>query len=467
MKISFYMMGSYAKILRRCVDFLPGVEAVAISPNWQSYKEAELEPRLSSVDYIYSGFNDLFDRIDVSEFCQRFSSINLSEVLLVDKSHFKKMPGDYQLRYICAVGQRLVDIFENTKPDYLFLPIIETIDSMMAYRLAQYFGIRPIVYAHGRFSNLSFFSESHFELLPPYLESLPEREGDRHWAKSFLDDYRSRPGPFQYRPVFEGGEVYADVGEKNGMFFRLLRNIWLKNGFEKHNQMIQLWISFQVRFQRFFVPVRNFLFHLTEKFSIKPKPTPGEGYDFFPLHFSPESSINVPAAFYIDQTRVVDRILLEREGNSPLVVKEHPAMFGFRPKGFYRSLINRPMVHFVHRKTPSFELIRKAATVYSVTGTACLEAFFLGIKWVQFGNNFLNDWVLRRRTCSLDSSPQAFIQDVRKVSRDFVLYSPGVSTNSDQILFAKSNVKKLCEHLLFHIEQMERMKAHAATGSEG
>jgi hypothetical protein len=450
------MMGSYAKILRRCVNFLPGIEVSAVCPNWPSYKEAILEPRLSDIDYLYEEFNDLFDRIDVQAFCKRFSSINLYEVLLVDKTHFKKMSGDYQLRYICAVGQRLVDIFEKTKPDYVFLPIIETIESMMIYRLAQALEIRPIIYSHARFSKLSFFSESHCELLPPYLEMVDANSDVKFISKKFLEEYQANPGPFNYRPVYGGGDVYSDIQEKSSGIFRLARNIWLKNGIEKHNHMIQYWISFQVRFQKIFTPLRNLGFHAIEYFLIKPRPVPEGEYDFFPLHFSPESSINVPASFYIDQTRVVDRILLDRQGNNPLVVKEHPAMFGFRPRIFYRSLINRPMVHFVHRKNASFELIRKASTVYSVTGTACLEAFFLGVRWIQFGANFLSDWIERRKVLAGDISPELFIQDVRKVSGDFVLYSPGISFSADQILFEKTNVQKLCEHIIFHIEYTER-----------
>lgn len=456
MKVAFFMMGSYAKILRRCVDFLPGVKASAICPNWQSHKEAELEPRLSDIDYLYDGFNDLFDRIDVAAFRERFSSINLYEVLLVDKAHFKKMSGDYQLRYICSVGQRLFDILDKTKPDYVFLPIIETIESMMIYRLAQFLGIKPIIYCHGRFSKISFFSESHCELLPPYFEMVDANSDVKLMSRRFLEEYQANPGPFNYRPVFGGGEVYSDIQEKSSGILRLVRNIRLKNGIEKHNHMIQFWISFQVRFQKIFTPLRNLGFHAIEYFLIKPKPVPEGDYDFFPLHFSPESSINVPASFYIDQTRVVDRILLDRQGNNPLVVKEHPAMFGFRPKNFYRSLINRPMVHFVHRKTASYELIRKASTVYSVTGTACLEAFFLGVRWIQFGANFLSDWIERRKILAGDISPELFIQDVRKVSADFVLYSPGISYSADQILFEKSNVQKLCEHIIFHIEHTER-----------
>jgi hypothetical protein len=221
---------------------------------------------------------------------------------------------------------------------------------------------------------------------------------------------------------------------------------------EKHNQLINLWISFQVRFQAIFIPARNALFSLTEKFYIRPQPAPESNYDFFPLHFSPESSINVPAPYFIDQLRIVDKILLEREGNRTLVLKEHWAMRGFRPKGFYRALKTRPFVSFVLRATPSVQLIKNAHTVYSVTGTACLEAFLLGVNWVQFGNNFLSDWIRSRSGSPELTSPLAFIRDVLSVSRDFILYSPGRSSRYDRILFAKNNIARLCDHLKFHIE---------------
>lgn len=460
MKLAFYMTGSYAKVLRRCLDFLEDFEVTALCPNWQSQAEARKEQRFSDIDYLYKGFNELFETIDVASFCEKYASINLYEVLLVDKAHFKKKSGEYQLRYICTVGKRLADIFERTKPEYIFLPIIETNDAMMAYRMAEYFGVTPIVYCHARFTNLSFFSGSHLELLPSYTELADKPEDDELWGREFLAKYNATPAPFDYRPPLPDGEIYDDIGEDIGALGRLLRSIRLKFGVEQHNQMISLWISFQVHFQRFFTPTRNLIFHMVERFYIRPKPAPEHGYDFFPLHFSPESSINVPAPFYIDQSRVVDKILLERMGrNIPLVLKEHPAMYGFRPRGFYKALKNRPIVAFVHRKTPSFELIRKAETVYSVTGTACLEAFFLGVKWVQFGNNFLSAWVCRRKELGKSITPLDFIRDVRSVSRDFVLYSPGVSLSSDKILFARENIEKLCEHLKLHIKLSQKQHA--------
>lgn len=128
-------------------------------------------------------------------------------------------------------------------------------------------------------------------------------------------------------------------------------------------------------------------------------------------------------------------------------------MFGYRPFSFFRDLKKRPFVTIVPRTTSSIQLIKNARTVYSVTGTACLEAFLLGVPWVQYGTNFLLDWVKRREARGEPATPLAFIEDVYKVSGDFLLYSPNRSAYYDGFLFSKKNVEKLSRHIEFHIEQ--------------
>lgn len=455
------MAGSYSKILRRCTDYLPNAEVSAICPNWQSYVESKLELRYTNIHYLYNEFNEAFDDINVSKLCLRFPKINFYEILLVDKTHFKKKSGEYQLRYICTIAKKLIEIYDETKPDFLFFPNIETIDSMMAYKLAQALGIEPIIYAHTRFTNLSFYSSSHFEILPPYYRKIKDDIDDQMWSKKFIDEFSLNPKQFKISPIYDGGEVYENIRDNKSTLYRFFRNVWLKLILEKHNQNIKFSISFQIRFQKIFTPLRNITFRLTEFFVIKPKRIPKGPYDYFPLHFSPESSINVPAPFYIDQVRVVDKIMLERNCSIPLIIKEHPAMYGFRPKGFYASLLNRPMVHFVHRNTKSYELIKNAKTVYSVTGTACFEAFFLNVNWVQFGKNFLSDWMTSQKNLGLECTPDKFINDVRKVSGDFILYSPGISDYSDKVLFAKENIKNLTEHMIFHINHLDKLSLDA------
>lgn len=456
LKLAFYMTGSFARILRRCVDYLDW-EMTAICPNFQSFKEVQKEPRFVSVDYLYAGFNDLFNRVDVEKFCETYASINLSEVLLVDKVHFKKKSGDYQLRYLCAMGERIAEVYRTTRPDYVFFPIIETVDAMLAYRMAQHFRIQTIISSHTRFSPHFFFSHSHLELLPKYTGRVPRSDSDTKWAEQFLASYRANPGPFHWNPNLPPSGVYSDRDHDVGVFRRLLRNIRLKHAEEKHNQLINLWINFQVRFEKLILPLRNAVFYAIERFYIRPRPVPSGGYDFFPLHFSPESSINVLAPFFIDQARVVDKILLERSGNRPLVLKEHPAMYGFRPLAFFSSLKNKPFVSFVSRRAPTIQLIKNASTVYSVTGTVCIEAFFLGVNWVQFGHNYLSEWLKERRERSEPETPLELICDVLSVAGNFTLYSPGRSAAFDQVLFSKANVKRLCDHLQFHVNQSGKL----------
>src|SRR6185437_10215324 len=46
---------------------------------------------------------------------------------------------------------------------------------------------------------------------------------------------------------------------------------------------------------------------------------------FYPLQYTPESSINVPAPYLVDQFRVVDALRFAMPSDCALVVKEHPA----------------------------------------------------------------------------------------------------------------------------------------------
>ena len=459
--IAFYMTGNSAKVIRRCMDFLD-MKTIALCPNFQSYEESLKEPKFASVDYLYQGFNELFDRVDVAAFCRKYSSVNLAEVLTVDKSHYKRQSSDYRLRYACTMGTKIAAVLEKWRPEYLFFPIIENIDTMLAYRLALHYGIKPIVYCHTRFSGRSFFSESHIELIPSYAENIPCSPENAAGAAAFLERYLANPGNLLMYPEESDDEMYSEINEEHGAFGRLMRNLRLKFGPEKHNRLINIWVSFQVRFQKIILPIRAAIYNLLEKYYLKPKAPPSTDYDYFPLHMSPEASINVPAPFFIDQIRVVDKILLDRRGNRPLVVKEHPAMFGYRPVSFFRDLKKRPFVTIVPRTTSSIDLIRRATTVYSVTGTACLEAFLLGVPWVQYGTNFLLDWIERRKSANQPVTPLAFIQDVYKVSGDFLLYSPNRSTYYDRFLFSKNNVEKLSRHIEFHIAQVSMRDRKAA-----
>ncbi|WP_406732458.1 hypothetical protein RJD39_13455 [Vibrio scophthalmi] len=103
-----------------------------------------------------------------------------------------------------------------------------------------------------------------------------------------------------------------------------------------------------------------------------------EKFIFFPLQYTPESSINTPAAYFLDQMRAVDAIRFAMPSDYTLVVKEHPACIETRGGGLLRKLLTVPGVRVAKYNLNTAEVCAKANLVISVTGTVVMEAFIFG-----------------------------------------------------------------------------------------
>jgi hypothetical protein len=114
---------------------------------------------------------------------------------------------------------------------------------------------------------------------------------------------------------------------------------------------------------------------------------------YYPLQVTPESSINTPAPYYVDQERVVDLLRMNMPSDHILVVKEHRALFMLRSKRFMDRLRRKSGVLVVHNELPAREIIKRAAVTISVTGTSTLEAFLLGKPSLTLGPMFLSEFL--------------------------------------------------------------------------
>ena len=219
---------------------------------------------------------------------------------------------------------------------------------------------------------------------------------------------------------------------------------------------MNLKVKVLVTLEKIVVPLQHFIFLLLEYFYLKPLNSLPQEYDYFPIHFSPESSINTPAPFYIDQIRVIDTIMLNRKNtNRLLLIKEHPAMFGKRPLIFYRNLKKIPYVRFIKTNMNSIELLKKATITYTVTGTVALEAFLLDKKFHILGENFLSKWINENNIIDNDKR-LVFINDVLNVSDDFVLYPPSNNLKKNSLLFSEKNIRIFSIHLTKHINLKDK-----------
>jgi hypothetical protein len=126
-----------------------------------------------------------------------------------------------------------------------------------------------------------------------------------------------------------------------------------------------------------------------------------EKFVYYPLQTTPESSINTPAPYFIDQMRAIDAIRFAMPSDSTLIVKEHWASLNIRPGSFYKALRRKAGVKVVHSNLSSVELIKRAQLTISVTGSATLEAYLLGRPSLVLGGCFIASYL--GGVCSIDS----------------------------------------------------------------
>jgi hypothetical protein len=111
------------------------------------------------------------------------------------------------------------------------------------------------------------------------------------------------------------------------------------------------------------------------------------------MQVTPEASINTPAPYYVDQMRAIDALRLAMPPDCVLVVKEHPSGIRFRSVDFVRRIRKLPGLLVAKYTIDSRDIILRASLTCSVTGTALLEAFFLGRPGFAFGPG-LGHWAM-------------------------------------------------------------------------
>lgn len=118
---------------------------------------------------------------------------------------------------------------------------------------------------------------------------------------------------------------------------------------------------------------------------------PGRRVVFFPLQFSPESSLdyNIPDRGFSRYQALMDAVLGGLPDDVLLVVKEHPDLYGYRPVSFYRQFQNRPNVVLVDVSIPVQNLFAICPYVL-VTGSASTgaEAILKGNTVISLGGAF-------------------------------------------------------------------------------
>ena len=107
---------------------------------------------------------------------------------------------------------------------------------------------------------------------------------------------------------------------------------------------------------------------------------------YLPLQYQPESNIDVCAPFFSNQIETARQVAMSLPDSYTLVVKDHPAMVGYRSPSYLEKLARTPNVKLIDYRVPTAEIFKRTDLVVAPSGTAPAEAAFYNKSVIQLGN---------------------------------------------------------------------------------
>ena len=302
------------------------------------------------------------------------------------------------LRIVQVTAKRIIAFLDKEKPDFLFTYQPGAVASLLLYTIAKRRGIPTITTIIPATSNLVSVSLRHDRLtwaeriFNENLNKPPEKIARYAEARQFIKEFRDKPAVYSkvYSSLIKFGKwrqfdflFPQNLSRTARWIYRLFAN-WSSNA-EKRTDYSTIHPFFYI-IDRIKRKLRN-LIGVDDLYDAYDSAKP---FAYYALHLEPELPILLLAPFDTDQVAIVKRLAQSLPVGMYLYVKEHPLMTPYRPRAFYKALKKIPNVKLLRPEISSFGLMRRAALVATITGSAGWEALLLGKPVITFGEVFYN-----------------------------------------------------------------------------
>jgi len=350
--------------------------------------------------YLHAPDEVIGDRtVSLREVCDFLGVEGIWENVQSLRAHIR----DYGKRYYYAYSQSVSDehltkiiyatyllvkeIHEKFKPDAIIVPNFVGIQHLFFMHYCRKYN----VYIRG-------FTDSRFDRSRVILiENELDDGGPVH--EKFKNILQSRSEPSKHCKEiflnFKNNLLAKTKAKSSSVNYGLLDKPSLKRiasqvyrKFKRTNQFYKSVVSIDNSGVR--IAIRDHLTHyknVTDVNSFKYDEVPNAPFVFFPLQFQPEQTIDVFSPFFNNQIETARLVAMSLPYDVTLVVKDHPAMVGYRNASYLQKIQTQPNIKLVDYRVSSAKLISESIGVISPGGTVILEAAFVGKKAIQLGDN--------------------------------------------------------------------------------
>lgn len=474
MRILLHGFGTFSLIWRHLIahaqQVAPAIEWAIIlqtDHHLETIRQVLPDERILCLEHHQAHERDL--RLDLS--CLGAYRGNIHADIEAEKVAFKHRPAGTQLARAVETYRLYKSFAQRFAPTHLLISQIEGFEGKMLTGLGQELGLVVMVPVNGRNLGGTFFASDACETLPDHRAATPELLAR---ARDFVARFRDRPTSAAGRP----DDPAAD-GPILGTFrppLAVRTRRFVERAARRPDLFDREHLRTSVLNNLPFLRDRMWALHrwrAARIFDIASPDQLPERFVYYPLQYTPESSINTPAPYYVDQLRVIDALRFSMPHDHLLVVKEHPACIVVRPLSFVRALQQRAGVVLTHYRMDSRMLARRASVTVSVSGSATLEAFLFGKPAVMLGHSFITPYLggaapisaLRERLAAAIATPPGdeavatAVAEIMSVTYPFVVSAPGLR---DEPVLRPGNIARMLDAIRDHAVRVAAGRAPLA-----
>lgn len=469
MKILIHGFGSYVmfyyELIKYSIKIDSGIDWSMLLPTYHYKKIFEDLLGSDNVFYLHNEDYILYEKDTLANY-----QGNIYKDIECDKKTIKSKMSLEQEKNALYTYNVYKKYMLKLMPDFILFSHIESHEGMILKSIAEELGIQIIIPTHTRLLGESFFSDDEREVLPKYsyTNDLYVQKAKRLLEEFYAGKIRSFNIPCQ---LLNKSGCIPDLFSRN-IWERIFLFIYQINK-EKKNLCFD---EFRYRFLNNLPFIRDSIWKLRELYNskyynIKDVNELPSKYIYYPLQYTPESSINIPAPYFVDQMRVIDALRMSMPSDMVLVVKEHPSCIGIRDGAFVKHLLKKAGVRVANYKIDSRELIKRSCLTASVTGTASLEAFMYRVPSIVFGGGFFSEFIGGKTKLDLNTLKETidrcinqkismkFVEEslakIYSVSYPFILTAPADLDTYSRITMSKTNIENFYFALKMHISKID------------
>lgn len=309
-----------------------------------------------------------------------------------------KYSHEEMMRLLQVKAKAILKFLEKERPDIIFLSVVADLGTLFLYNAAKKMNIKVLLLRSSRIGTLNTLTEDYktlscveetFHKIQNKQISCPEH---KTLANNFLESFRVKPLTYAHL-----GNIDAKLMTRRKQFSFLNPNKFItslkwtftvfadyfSNNHKSDPYLTKPWYYILDRLKRKFRVLVGFD-DLYDEMNTQ------DDYAFFPLQVEPEMATSLFSQFYTDQLWLIKQVARALPINFKIYVKEHPGMYGYRPRSFYAELKKIPNLKLMRPAETGFNLIHGAKIIATLTGTTGWEGILFKKPVITFGDVFYN-----------------------------------------------------------------------------